>query len=246
MTKLIFLFLFNTSSLLIFAQNNIRKVEELINKTESGWTLIQQWLDSATNKVEVLPNDTFKAKEALYHAQVTTRSQLGAVIYYTGGILIDHGWIRILGSSNKKLNRALPDWNKGKSFVEFGNKPSFVLVADDAVGGFFAINGGILGKEIGKVYYLSPDNLKWESTEMSYPDFLYFCFNGDLKKFYKGLRWDGWEKEISVLDGNKTYSFYPYLWTKEGENINKNTRRPIPIEEQYHFNMAKRKMLGIE
>jgi len=37
-------------------------------------------------------------KSALVAVQVTTRSPMGAIIYETGGILVDHGWIRILGS----------------------------------------------------------------------------------------------------------------------------------------------------
>jgi hypothetical protein len=40
---------------------------------------------------------------------------MGAIIYETGGLLVDNGWIRILGSGHKKLDRNLPEWNKGKS-----------------------------------------------------------------------------------------------------------------------------------
>ena len=136
------------------AQNKIRTVDELINKTDPGWTLVKDWIKSAKNKVEVLSVDTYiKAKDALYKTQVTTRSPMGAVIYMTGGILIDDGWIRILGSGNAKLSRTLPDWNKGKSFKEFGETPSFLLIADDAISGFYLLNGGGLGKDLGKVYY---------------------------------------------------------------------------------------------
>ena len=155
----------------------MRPVDELINTTEPGWTLVQQWIDSAKNKVEILPCDPTKAKDALYKTQVTTRSPMGAIIYSTGGLLIDNSWVRILGSGSSKLNRTLPDWNKGKSFHEFGDRPPFLLIADDAVGGFFAINGGQFGKDAGKVYYLSPDNLEWEALDLSYTDFLIFCFN---------------------------------------------------------------------
>ena len=101
-------------ALTAFAQNKMRSVEELINMTEPGWSLVQQWIDSAKNKVEVLSCDTAKAKDALYKTQVTTRSPMGAIIYSTGGLLIDNGWIRILGSGNEKLKRSIPDWNKGK------------------------------------------------------------------------------------------------------------------------------------
>lgn len=114
----------------------MRPVNELINTKEPGWDLVKQWIDSAKNKVVVLPVDTAKAKEALYNTQVTTRSPMGAIVYGTGGILVDNGWIRILGSGNKLLPRSLPNWNKGKTYQEFGQAPPFLLIADDAIGGF--------------------------------------------------------------------------------------------------------------
>ena len=120
------------------------------------------------------------------------------------------------------------------------------MIADDAVGGFFAINGGLFGKDLGKVYYLSADNLEWEPLDMTYSDFLNFCFNGDLLKFYTGLHWTNWKDEVSKLDGDKVYNFYPTLWSKEGKDINKNSRSAIPIEEQYSFNMSVRKQLDLD
>lgn len=224
----------------------MRPVEELINKSESGWTLVQQWIDKAKNKVEILPADTANAKDALFKTQVTTRSPMGAIIYSTGGLLIDNGWIRILGSGNSKLNRTLPDWNKGKSFNNFGDRPAFLLIADDAVGGFFAINGGQFGKDAGKVYYLSPDNLRWEALDLTYTDFLKFCFNGDLSDFYKTMRWTNWKDEVVKLDGNMSYSFYPSLWTKEGKDVNKSSKKAVPIEELYTFSLSSRKQLGLD
>lgn len=241
------LFLIPILALLILtsnAQNKMKPIDELINKIEPGWPLVLEWISSAKNKVEILPCDTAKAKDALYNTQVTTRSPMGAIVYSTGGLLIDNGWIHILGSGHSKLDRTLPDWNKGKTFKEYGETPSFLLVADDAVGGFFAINGGILGNDLGKIYYLSPDNLKWEPLELTYTEFLLFCFNHDLNKFYDGLRWKNWKEEVPKLDGNKIYNFYPFLWTKEGKDIDKNSRKPIPIEEQYSLNMEMRKQLG--
>lgn len=226
------------------AQNKMKPIDELINKTEPGWPLVLEWISSAKNKVEILACDTAKAKDALYKTQVTTRSPMGAIIYSTGGLLIDNGWIRILGSGHSKLDRTVPDWNKGKTFKEYGEVPSFLLIADDAVGGFFAINGGALGKDLGKVYYLSPDNLNWEPLELTYTEFLLFCFNHDLNKYYEGLRWKNWHDDVSTLDGNKVYNFYPFLWTKEGKNIDKNSRKQIPVEEQYNFNMDMKEQLG--
>jgi len=227
-----------------FSQNKMRPVEELINTKEPGWVVVKGWIDSATNKVEILPCNQEKASDALYKTQVTTRSPMGAIVYSTGGLLIDNGWIRILGSGHAKLNRSLPDWNKGKTFAEFGQRSPYLLVADDAAGGFFAINGGGLGSDLGKVYYLSPDDLKWENLDMTYSDFLWFCFTGDLNKFYTGLRWTNWTQEIAKLDGNKAYSFYPFLWSAEGKDIDKNSRKPVPVEEVFILLMSTRLQLG--
>jgi len=238
-----------TASLLFFYlivhPQTMRPVEDLINSKEPGWPLVQEWINSAKNKVEVLSCDTIKAKDALFKAQVTTRSPMGAIIYSTGGILVDNGWIRILGSGSIRLPRSLPDWNKGKTSETPGQKPAFYLVADDAIGGFFAINGGGLGKDPGKMYYLSPDNLEWEPMEKTYSEFLLFCFSGDLEKYYSGYRWKGWRKEVDSISGDQTFNFFPPLFTKEGKDLNKSSRKPIPVEEQYSYTLEMRRQLGI-
>lgn len=246
MKQQLFATLLTLTTLTTVAQNKMRPVEELINTADPGWALVKNWIDSAKNKVEILPGDSVKGKEALYKTQVTTRSPMGSIVYMTGGLLIDDGWIRILGSGSSKLNRSLPDWNKGKSFKEIGDAPSFLLIADDAVGGFFLLNGGGLGKDLGKVYYFSPDNLEFEPLNLTYTEFLLFCFNNDLDKFYEGTRWTNWRGEVSKLDGNKVFNFYPFLWTKEGKDINKISRKPVPIEEQFSLNLSMRKQLGLD
>jgi len=246
MLKILSTILFTIFSSLTFSQNNMRPIEELINTKEPGWPLVKGWIDSAKNMVEILPCDTAAAKSALYQTQVTTRSPMGAIIYATGGLLVDGGWIRILGSGSPKLNRTLPEWNKGKTFANFGDKPAYFLVADDAIGGFFAINGGGLGKDAGKIYYLAPDDLVWEPLDLTYSDFLHFCFNNTLDDFYKGLRWKNWKAEVDTLDGNRTYNFFPPLFTKEGRDFNKSSRKAVPVEEQYGLNMVMRKQLGLD
>jgi len=213
----IFTFFFALSTLTGFAQSRMKSVEELIDVKDTGWNLLNEWIETAKNKVEMLPVDIDNAKDALYKIQVSTKSSMGAVVYSTGGILIDNGWVRILGSGNAKLNRSLPDWNKGKAFKEFGDRAPFLLIADDAVGGFFILNGGALGSDMGKVYYLAPDSLEYEPLDLSYSDFLNFCFNGDLEQFYKNIIWRTWKTDVIGLHGDQVYNFYPYLWTKEGK-----------------------------
>lgn len=230
----------------IFSQKTMHPIEELINENDSGWPFVIEWIKAAKNKVEILPADKQKAKEALYKTQVTTRSPMGSIVYETGGILIDNGWIRILGSGNARLTRSLPDWNFGKTFTDFGQPSSYLLVADDAIGGFFILNGGGLGKDVGKVYYFAPDTLEFEPLDLTYTEFLDFCFNHHLEEFYKGYRWKTWKEDVAKLNGDQVFNFVPYLWTKEGKDIEKISKKEVPAEEQYNLNLAFRKQLGID
>lgn len=164
---------------------------------------------------------------------------MGAVVYETGGIVVDNGWLRILGSGSPALNRDLMGWNKNK-------QQGILLVADDALGGFFALNGGAFGQEtLGKIYYLSPDNLEWEPLDKSYSDFLIFCFAGDLEKFYNGMRWKGWQQEVAKIDGSQGIICYPFLFSEEGKNVNKTERKAVPIQELWLFSNDMRRKLGI-
>lgn len=233
-------------SLTTFSQTKMRPIEELINESDSGWPFVTEWIKSAKNKIEILSVDKQKAKDALYKTQVTTRSPMGSIVYETGGILIDNGWIRILGSGNAKLNRSLPEWNLGKGFKEFGQPSSFLLIADDAIGGFFLLNGGGLGQDLGKIYYFAPDSLEFEPLNITYTEFLNFCFNNNLEEFYKGYRWKTWKEDVAKLSCDRVFNFVPYLWTKEGKDIEKASRKDIAIEEQYSLNLDFRKQLGIE
>lgn len=214
-----------------------RSLQELINREEPGWDLVNTWIKQATNKVQVLPRTPARADSALLAAQVTTRSPMGAVIYETGGILVDNGWLRILGSGSPALDRDLMGWNKGK-------QQGFLLVADDVLGGFYAINAGAFGSEtIGKVFYFAPESLHWQPLDKGYSDFLVFCFSGNLTDYYHDLRWKGWEQEISALTGNQGLACYPFLFTKEGKKIAKSQRGVVPISELWTFGQDMQRQL---
>ena len=222
----------------------MRTLEELINKEEPGWDLVQEWLQEAINSYEVLPRDAKRAETELLNAQITTRSPMGAIIYETGGILIDGGWIRLLGSGCERLDRGMFQWNKGKSFEHYGEPPAFLLVADDILGGLFAINGGAFGQDdLGQMYYLAPDTLAWEPMECGYSEFVGWTLSGDIHLFYKPFYWEGWQEEVAKLNGNQVFSFFPFLWTKEGQQIEAVSRKVVPIEESYRLTMDMQRQL---
>ena len=211
----------------------MRQIHELLEQKEPAWPLVQEWIGEATNKVEVLPPPADAARaEALVATQVTTRSPMGAIIYETGGLLIDHGWVRVLGSGHPRLPRSLPEWNQGRTSLGGPNLPRYLLIADDVLGGFFALNGGQFEGKTGELWYAAPDTLQWEGLELTYSDFLYWCCLSDLAKFYDGRRWPGWEDEVSRLQGDRGFSIVPPLWA-EGPAIGECDRRAVPLAELY-------------
>ena len=162
--------------------------------------------------------------------QVSTRSALGSVAYETGGILVDDGWLRVLGSGHVLFARNVRDWNQGRA-------SGYLLVADDAIGGFFALNTGSLGDDIGIIYYWAPDTLAWESLNMGYGDFLDWTFTDGMAQFYEGLRWQGWRADVATLGPDQCFNFYPFLWTKQG-SVQDSTRGIVPIGERWLFNIG--------
>src|SRR5439155_12039777 len=162
----------------------MRPINELINDQDSGIEKIREWMRNAVNTCELLPPAAHR-EEVLLQTQVTTRSTMGAIAYETGGILINGGWLRFLGSGHPKLNRTLSGWNQGRS-------SGFYLVADDAVGGFFAINGGAFGDDVKDMYYWAPDSLDWEPMKIGFTDFFVWALSERLAQFYETLRWPSW------------------------------------------------------
>lgn len=217
----------------------LKTLHELTSREDPGWPIVQSWLAGAKNPVEVLPPpDEETRTKVLINSQVTTRSPMGAIIYESGGILVDHGWIRILGSGHPRLPRSASDWNWKRSFHASGERPPFFLCADDVVGGFFAIDGGGLDVEPGKVCYFAPDLLRWENTGFGYSESLTWCFMGDLARYYETQRWTGWRDEVKELPGDRAYSFYPFL-SCAGPPIEARRKKSVPVREIYDLFIGK-------
>ena len=91
---------------------------------------------------------------------------------------------------------------------------------------------------MGQVFYFAPDSLRWESMNgTGYSEFLVWCFSSNLGRFYESVRWEGFEVEISGLAG-EALSVYPFLWTEQGRDIAKCSRRPAAICEIFSLNFV--------
>lgn len=213
----------------------MRTLDELVDAHSSGWPRVAQMLRQATNHAEVLPGRHDLGERTLLGLQVTTRSQLGAIAYETGGILVDRGWLRILGSSHRKLPRDLARWNYPRGETSDARLPGAFLVADDVVGGFFAVNGGALPGPYNHVMYLAPDTLEWEDTGRGYTDFLEFALCGDIAGFYVDERWTGWEDDVPRIGGSRGIEFAPMLFTRSSAPLDRRHRREVPVEELWRL-----------
>jgi hypothetical protein len=202
----------------------MRKLEELIDLKEPAIELLRQWAREAAVPCEILPPGD-RREEVLLDLQVTTHSTLGALAYDTGGVLIDDGWLRLLGSGHPRLQRSLSAWNAQRADGCF-------LVGDDVVGGFFAINGGALGPEVGSAYYWAPDNLDWECLNVGFTDLVHAFILGRVTEFYESLRWPNWRADIMNVSSDQCFSYYPFLWTKEG-SLEKSSRSIVPVSDAF-------------
>jgi Protein of unknown function DUF2625 len=202
----------------------MRKIEELIDKQAPAIEQLRKRVYQAEVSCELLPPSA-EREAVLVDVQVTTHSTLGALAYDTGGLLIDDGWLRLLGSGHPRLTRTLSGWNSGRA-------QGYYLVGDDAAGGFFALNGGALGPELRSVYYWAPDNLEWECLDLGFTDFVDTFLTNCITTFYEGLRWSAWRDDIRNLSGDRCFAFYPFLWTKEG-SLEDSHRAPVPMSEAF-------------
>ena len=197
-------------------------LSELIDEHDSAWPMLQEWTASSPRTVEILAADRERAEQMLLRVQVTTRSPMGAIIYHTGGLLLDHRWLRFLGSGHSQMEGSITTWNA--QYIIQGA----LIIALDAIGGVFAINAGAFPGELKSVWYYAPDTLEWLNLNHGYSDILGWALTGDVETFYASSRWPGWEQEVTALTGDQAMSIYPPLWT-EGDPIARRSRRTISL-----------------
>lgn len=210
----------------------IRPLGELVSVAQPAWPTVLGWIEASTS-AEVLPIDTDHGERVLVSLQVTAASVLGALALNCGGILVDHGWLRLLGGGSASL----PDLAavNGLGDPDTAEAPTFLVVAYDVLGGMFAVDGGGLGVAPGEVCYRGPDTLQWIALGAGHAGFVQAALAGALSDFYDDLRWPGWECEVSAIGPAEGLSVYPPPFTEQGRDIGAASRRPVPFEELAAF-----------
>ncbi|MCD0486287.1 DUF2625 domain-containing protein [Streptacidiphilus sp. ASG 303] len=219
----------------------MRGVHDLIDIDDPAWPLLLQELSGSGVSVEVLPGDVELGRASLLQLQVSARSFLGGIVLNCGGLLVDSGWLRIFGSPRDTGAGGMPSLagiNAMPPTFDSGWRPEAgLVVAHDVLGGVFALNGSEPARagrpgEPGEVVYFSPDSLRWEALGASHAAWLSWVLSGGLEQFYQSLRWDGWCRQVSGLNGRQGLSFFPPLWSAQGRHdLAATSRRAVPMAE---------------
>ena len=194
-----------------------------------SWAPVADLIARAPFPVEVLPPSPDAATDA-ETMRLGSGSTLGEVVLRTGGILLDHGWVRLLGSYSERLRRSLLNWNVAQGVLGAGKRAGLLIVGDDVLGGIFAINGGALGVDPGMIYYFGPDTLRWDSLNCDYTALLHFLIGPGMAAFYSDHRWTGWEAETAALAGDGAHFIHPPLWAV-GPEVGARHRGAVPMTD---------------
>ncbi|GIE34655.1 hypothetical protein Ait01nite_077000 [Actinoplanes italicus] len=192
----------------------------------NAWNEVAETIAAAPYPVRALTPDPVRAEAALAAFGITTRSWLGAVVANTGGLLVDHGWLRVLGSGADGLPDVTAEADPGRRGV---------VVAYDVLGGVFDWRPADAGRPP-TVHYYAPDTLDWQDLEQGYTDWLYAVLAGSLTAFYETLRWPGWEAEVGALAPDRGLTVWPPPSTVEGADLSLVSRAPAPLLQVVAFN----------
>jgi hypothetical protein len=195
---------------------------------------VQAAVRAAPYPVEILPPDPARAARCLAALEVTTRSWLGAVTANCAGILVDHGWLRVLGSGGD----GLPDL-----MAEADPAAGRLVVGHDILGGQFSWHPARRGKPP-TIHYFAPDELRWTDLGQGYGDWLSAFLQGAMTPFYRSMRWPGWEAEVAALARDQGIHTWPPPWSGEGKDLATASRKAIPIAELVAFHHEMARQLG--
>lgn len=187
--------------------------------------------------------DPMESESELHSCQVTVGSVLGAMAYHTGGVLVDLGWLKILGARSNGCPWSISRLTENLGWSRGEDPPSAVAVGLDILGGVFAINGGgIASESLGNVFYFDPSCLRWEDLRVPHSQWLASMLEPPrVAKFYADMRWAGCENEAKTLRPEQGISVAPPLFTAESRPLERASRRPVPLDElvRLNFDMAR-------
>lgn len=201
-----------------------RELSELIVADSMVWDNIQEWARLGVNTI--LPITRDYGQSQLLDLQMTTLSSFGALTLHCGGILADHGWLKLFGGGTDDM----PSLGSFISGIEEGRGAG--LCGIDVLGGVFAVNWGAFPGEHHRLWYWAPDLLDWQRCDdWKHIDLLWAALTGAMNQFYDNLRWPGWQDDVARLAVDEGIALTPEPFTAQGHDPSRAHKSVVPMAE---------------
>jgi len=197
---------------------------------DSVWGTIKEIICKSKSEIIIFEGSIENGKNECEKLNIPCNSVLASVVINCNGIYIDN-WIRILGQGNEKQN-GIMYYN---TIIDDSCLDGMFIVANDVLGGIYAINLSRYVIEKNMIWYFAPDTLEWESIGMKYFDFIAWTAQNNVNEFYESMRWNNWRKDCKDVEFNKGYLIYPFLWAKECD-INNASKKIVLFDELMNLN----------
>ena len=119
-----------------------------------------------------------------------------------------------------------------------------ILVADDVIGGFFAINQGAFGADE-DMYYWAPDRLQWEPIGFDFSFFFRWSLTGALADFYQHYRCGLVGSKTPLIACPRTIALLSIHRSGAGKAVSREGwSNTIPIEDMFALKSAAQQAEG--
>jgi hypothetical protein len=125
-------------------------------------------------------------KDGLDDAGLARGSLLGTLLTLSDGLVLDDGWVRIFGITERACGRTLASWNAPDGWrknwgIAAAGKLCF---ADDPMGNQFALNIGVEGQGNWQVLFGSVEERAWKPLERTFGQWLEVLLQGEYAHWY--------------------------------------------------------------
>lgn len=194
------------------------------------WNELLERINNSQKDIVIINGNGTNGEKCICDLNMSSNSVSYSIIKNSAMIVVDN-WIRIYGQGNDCC----------ESVIEINRKlginiSGMFIIANDVVGGIYAINQGRFEEDLGLVWYFAPDTLEWESLSFSYSEFIIWVIEEDLDEFYLSMRWNNWRRDVVDVGLKSGIMVYPFLWSEE-VNIDTASKKIVPWEELFYINM---------
>ena len=155
---------------------------------DAGSPTIDQDLASARVEVRRFPLalNLQDVEDALEDAGLHRGSLLATLLRKSDGLLVDGGWVRIIGLSDQAAGRCLASWNDPSGWRKTWGEGirGKLCFADDMAGNLFALNLGEDGTGNWQVFMGNAGDHSWKSLEKTFGQWFSTLLQGEHETWY--------------------------------------------------------------